>query len=459
VGAVFVAKLNPAGGGLVYATFLSGSRSERGRAIAVDASGAAYVAGDTRSSDFPTTPEAFDTTFNGERDAFVAKLNSAGSGLTYATFLGGSDWDAGVAIAVDDSGAAYAAGWTPSSDFPTTRAAFDRTLNGNKDAFVAKLNPAGSGLAYATFLGAPDWDCGYAIAVDASGAAYVAGETESSDFPITAAAFDATHNGGRDVFVGKFVPNRLPALGSITPAGGSGPAGVTTYFITTWSDGDGWQDLEECYFHVGASSTVSGNVTLLYHAVESKLWLCSDDGTACSGGHAPGSANVLENRQAIVHCDQATVQGAGDTLRVTWAIEFKPAFAGIKRLGLKAKDVSKDRAKGAWKGTWTIVQSDLTITYLHYSGQDEYLEITNQGADAQDMTGWQIQTMRGNQWYSFPPGYTLPAGDHVRVHSGPEAWSSWPVHLKWTTAYRWSDGDDEARLYDAYGSLVDSWGY
>jgi hypothetical protein len=168
---------------------------------------------------------------------------------------------------------------------------------------------------------------------------------------------------------------------------------------------------------------------------------------------------VLENSQAIVHCDQTTVQGAGDTVSVTWAIEFKPGYMGTKKLGLKAKDMSMARTKAAWKGTWTNVQADLKITHLRYWGADEYVEITNPGAHAQDMTGWQIQTMRGNQWYSFPPGYTLSAGDYVRVHSGPEAWSSFPVHLKWTTAYRWSDGDDEARLYDAYGSLVDSWGY
>jgi hypothetical protein len=324
---------------------------------------------------------------------------------------------------------------------------------------VAKLNPAGSGLAYATFLGGSDWDSGGAIAVDASGAAYVAGGTGSSDFPTTPAAFDTTYNGDADAFVAKLVPSRLPTLGAITPSSGSGPAGVTAYFTTTWTNRGGWQYVKQCYLHIGASPSLVNNVTLLYSAHVDKLWIRSDDGSQWTGGYAPGSANVLENSQAIVHCEKTTVQGAGNTLSVTWAIEFKPSYTGTKKLGLKAKDMAGARAKGAWKGTWTIVQSDLTITYLRYWGRDEYVEITNQGADAQDVTGWQIQSVRGDEWYSFPAGYTLAAGGYVRVRSGPDAWSSFPTDLKWTTDYRWNDGGDEARLYGAHGSLVDSWGY
>ena len=134
--------------------------------IAVDGAGSAYVTGDTSSTDFPTTPGAFDTSYNGgDGDAFVAKLNPAGSGLAYATFLGGSGEDAGYAIAVDGAGSAYVTGDTDSSNFPTTPGAFDTSYNGGTwersslscpDAFVAKLNPAGSALAYATFLGGSD---------------------------------------------------------------------------------------------------------------------------------------------------------------------------------------------------------------------------------------------------------------------------------------------------------------
>jgi hypothetical protein len=151
--------------------------------------------------------------------------------------------------------------------------------------------------------------------------------------------------------------NHAPALGTVDQSSGSGPLGITTYFTTTWTDGDGWEDLKQCYFHIGASPSIAGNVTLLYNAAKDKLWLRSDDGSAWTGGFAADSANTLENSQATVHCNLTTVQGAGQTLRVTWAIEFKPGYTGAKKLGLKCKDRNKARAKGAWKGTWTITSS------------------------------------------------------------------------------------------------------
>jgi hypothetical protein len=148
--------------------------------------------------------------------------------------------------------------------------------------------------------------------------------------------------------------NHQPALGTVDPSSGSGPAGVTTYLTTTWTDADGWEDLKQCYFHIGDSPSLLGNVTLMYNAVKDKLWMLSDDGTVWFGGHAPRSASTMENSQARVHCNLTTVQGDGDTLSVMWAIEFKPAYAGDKKTGLKCKDRQKARAKAKWKGTWTI---------------------------------------------------------------------------------------------------------
>jgi hypothetical protein len=199
----FVVKLNGDGSALDYATFLAGSSNDRGEGIAVDAGGAAYVTGRTFSADFPTTAEAFDASSNG-LDAFVVKLNAAGSALTYATFLGGSSNDEGRGIAIDTSGAAYVTGLTNSSDFPTTAGAFDTSFSGGNSAFVVKLNAGGSALVYATFLGGSDSSEGYGIASDESGAAYITGWTLSSDFPTTAGAFDTSFNGGyRDAFVVK----------------------------------------------------------------------------------------------------------------------------------------------------------------------------------------------------------------------------------------------------------------
>jgi hypothetical protein len=148
--------------------------------------------------------------------------------------------------------------------------------------------------------------------------------------------------------------NQKPELGTVVPASGSGPVGVTAYFTTTWQDANGWADLKQCYFHIGASPSLLGNVTLMYNAVKDKLWMRTDDGTAWFGGYAPGSANTMENSQAVVHCRLTTVQGDGETLSVKWAIEFKAGYEGSKKTGLKCKDRDKARAKAKWKGTWTV---------------------------------------------------------------------------------------------------------
>lgn len=103
--------------------------------------------------------------------------------------------------------------------------------------------------------------------------------------------------------------------------------------------------------------------------------------------------------------------------------------------------------------------SQLRISCLLYSGSDEYVCIENAGTGGQNMTGWAIQSVRGEQWYSFPPGYQLADEATVRVHSGPGAQSSPPTDLQWTRAYIWNNNGDEARLYDETGYLVDSWAY
>jgi Beta-propeller repeat len=188
----FVTKLNADGSALAYSTYLGGNGDNRGSAIAVDAAGSAYVTGLTDSEDFPTTPGAFDPTFNGFFDAFVTKLNADGSALAYSTYLGGSGDDGNPTIAVDAAGSAYVASGTDSRDFPTTAGAFDPSYSGGRfpfhgDAFVTKLTPAGSALAYSTYLGGSRSDGASGIAVDLAGSAYVTGSTRSRNFPRPAA--------------------------------------------------------------------------------------------------------------------------------------------------------------------------------------------------------------------------------------------------------------------------------
>ena len=185
----FVAKLDPAGRALLYSTYLGGNSDDGANGIAVDSAGNAYVTGYTSSADFPTVNALQPTHGEGFSDAFVAKLDPAGSALIYATYLGGSSYDVAYGIAVDHAGNAYLTGLTGSTDFPTVNPLPPARV-GLGDAFVAKLDPAGSTLIYATSLGGSSYDGAYGIAVDRAGNAYVTGYTSSADFP-TANAFQA----------------------------------------------------------------------------------------------------------------------------------------------------------------------------------------------------------------------------------------------------------------------------
>jgi len=216
---VFVAKLNPAGTSLTYLKILGGAQTDTPRGLAVDASGNVYVTGFTSSTDFPTTAGAYRTTSGGNEDAFVFKLNSSGV-LVYSTYLGGSGRDFATAIAIDVSGSAYVTGYTSSTNFPIVAGAVQAAYGGGfNDVFVAKLNPAGTALVYSTFLGGIADDTASSIAVDAAGNAYLCGETNSSNFPVSS-ALQATNAGGQDAFVAKLNPT-ASALVFSTYLGGS----------------------------------------------------------------------------------------------------------------------------------------------------------------------------------------------------------------------------------------------
>lgn len=212
----FITKLSRDGARLVYSTFLGGSGLESCRGIRLDAEGNAYVVGETRSTNFPVTSGAFQTSYGGGLDdLFVAKVNAAGTALVYATYLGGNGTDQGQStigtsstihgriIAIDLEGNAYVTGDTASANFPVKNA-FQPSLAGGTDAFVAKLTPNGSDLFWSTYLGGAGFDTARSITVDAYGRAVVAGATSSLDFPIVSPV-QATYGGGDfDAFVTAF---------------------------------------------------------------------------------------------------------------------------------------------------------------------------------------------------------------------------------------------------------------
>jgi Beta-propeller repeat/HYDIN/CFA65/VesB-like, Ig-like domain len=226
-GDAFIVKLSTDGSSLVYSTFLGGTGSDTGYAIAISA-GDAFVTGTTSSADFPVTQAtttskgAFQTTYGGNGDAFVTQLNSTGDGLVYSSYLGGQGADFGLGIAVDGSANAYVTGWTQSNDFPTPNGLYS-SRDGVQDAFVAKVNFDGSALLYSTYLGGSGVDAGQAIKVDSSGNAYIAGYTFSVDFKMQSAYL--SKNAGAPTAADAFV-TKLNSSGSAltfsTYLGGTG---------------------------------------------------------------------------------------------------------------------------------------------------------------------------------------------------------------------------------------------
>jgi hypothetical protein len=276
-GDAFVLKIDPTGTSVVYAGFIGGEEGEFGSGIAVDALGNAYVTGPTESdqSTFPDgdgfgAVSGFDQTFNGDEDAFLVKIDASGTSLAYATYLGGAGADVGRSVAVDGAGNAYLCGEVqlpsaatfPDGDGFGAIAGFDSTHNGDIDAFVAKIDAAGTGVVYAGFVGGSGIDACTDIALDGDDRSYVTGVTTSTQttFPDgdglgALGGLDPTHNLGADAWVA-----RVSAAGSALDwAGYVGGAnndfgraiavaddgsvfvgGITTSNQSTFPDGDGF---------------------------------------------------------------------------------------------------------------------------------------------------------------------------------------------------------------------------
>ena len=229
----FVTKLNPAGSGLAWSTFIGGSQTDSARAIAVNAGGEAFVTGSTNSVEFPTAnPLQQGTPRPDDVDAFVTKVAVQGNSFVYSTRLGGDNDDRGLDIAVDPTGNAYVTGDTRSPGFPTARplqpgagGAASGVAGSFSDAFVSKLGPAGNNLVYSTFLGGSDTDQGAGIAVGSDGAAYVTGTTNSPNFPVRE-PLQGRKDSDTDAFVTKVNPAGSELVYSTYLGGGGADSGT-----------------------------------------------------------------------------------------------------------------------------------------------------------------------------------------------------------------------------------------
>ena len=412
----FVAKLSADGSRLVYSTYLGGTSDDHGAAIAVDATGSAYVTGSTYSADFPVA-NAWQSIIGGGQDAFVARLSADGNSLLFGTFLGGSGGslgypESGQGIALDGLGNAYVAGVTSSSNFPLLHPLQASRRGSSPDAFVAKVTAAGS-LSYSTYLGGTGVDMANAIAVDASGSAYVVGQTFSSDLPVVN-AYQTSSGGDYDAFFAKLSPTG-DSLASLTYLGGAGSdtatavaldptgnvyiagwtlsanfpvlngyqsinagnygafvaklslgappvdvgvtpnsgTGASQTFSFQFSDTAGASDLTTVSVLFNPSLSTANACSVTYTRAANALALLTDTGAAPGSSITPGSGSQM-NTQCVLNGSGSSVTLAGNVLTLNLAITFQQgSFSGNKNIYLQA---TNPFGFSSWQqgGAWTV---------------------------------------------------------------------------------------------------------
>ncbi len=352
----FVSKLNNGLTTLIASTYIGGSTgNEIARAITLDSSGNVYIAGDTGSTNYPTTTGAFQTTFGGGfTDAFVSKFNNGLTSLLASTYIGGSGsgGDVGAAITLDPSGNVYIAGLTTSTNFPVTTGAFQTTNAGGADAYVSKLNNGLTTLLASTYIGGSTGDQANAITLDSSGNVYITGSTSSTNYPTTAGAFQTTNAGSVNAFVSK-LNNGLTTLLASTYIGGSGVD--IALAITLDSSGNVYiaGDTRSTNYPTtpGAFQTVSGGPTgaprdAFITKITSGLAAKITTTTTLSS-----SANPSTFGQSVTFTASVSPSTATGTITFTDTSTTPPTTLGTGTIG----------AGGAPAGTATFTTSSLSV--------------------------------------------------------------------------------------------------
>jgi hypothetical protein len=350
----FILKINSSATAVIYSTYLGGNGAitpEQANGIAADASGNAYVTGVTNSANFPVTAGTVQTTYDGDQDAFVAKINPTGSALVYSTFLGGTSFDWGSGIALDTSGNAYIAGYTSSFDFPIAGSAMQTSLTGLYNAFVSMLNTTGGVLAFSTYYGGTGADEANAIAVDSSGNMFVAGQTNSTNFPLET-PFQSTNIGGAIGWAARLgvtaAPPQTSSVVSLTPSSGTG---ATVVFTATYSDTGGASAITTAGLLVNSSPAITFACFVTYSPATNLFSLAGDTSSSPTNTTPPGGATI-QNDACVLNGAASSVAISGDTLTLTISLYFEPAFAGPQTVYLSAADAGTATGFVAL-GTWT----------------------------------------------------------------------------------------------------------
>lgn len=394
-GDAFVTKLNASGTAQLFSTFAGGGSLDIGFGIAADSAGSAYVTGATGSADFPVTAGGTSPIKSEGDDAFVIKLNAAGSSADYSRFIGGDKNDVGLSVAVDAAGNAYITGSTDSSDFPTVGGASQTAPGGGTDTFVSELNPSGTELLYSTYLGGSGDDSGFGVAVDLAGSAYVTGATSSSNFPATTGAFQTGAGGGRDGFVAKLAIS------------GSGSPGFFHFSNATYGVGEG-----------------DGKATIT-------VTRSGDTSVAAKVGYAtqPDAAYIkcnVVNGAASERCDYSTTVGVlrfqpGETSKTFVVPVSDDSFTeGSETVNLTLASRDGSTSSVVSTATLTISDNDPSATPNPFLRNDffvrqHYLDFLSREPDAGGYAYWQnlLNTCGMNQGGLGSP----PDCDRVHVSS------------------------------------------
>jgi hypothetical protein len=365
----FVAKLNAAGNALVYSTYLGGGNFDVAMGIAVDPTGIAYVMGSTFSNNFPTK-NALQPTYGGAGDAFVTKIAPDGASLVYSTYLGGSAAESNDGtngqfggIAADTAGNAYVTGYTESTNFPTSNPFQATKSAGVRTAFVTKIKPDGSGFGYSSFLGGAAYGSGFAIAVDSSGSAFVAGSSTDGGVG-TAGAFQQHTVSTNDAFVAKVKPDGT-GYAWFTYVGGHGDDGAA-----------------------GIALDASGNVSIAGYSA-------STDFPSLNPIQAQGGGNVFKSTNAG---GAWSVSSSGLQCGATYALAQDPTTATTFYAGTDNGVFKSTDGGGTWKATGLIIFPTYALSIDPSSAATVY---------AGTLTDIRKSADGGTTWTTV---YTLPSG-------------------------------------------------
>ncbi|MCW5979222.1 MAG: SBBP repeat-containing protein [Bryobacteraceae bacterium] len=389
----FVAKLSAGGSQLHYCTYLGGSGGgggspEEGVDIAVDVEGRAYVTGSTSSTDFPTASPAQAVHGGGVMDAFVTKLSAAGNSLVYSTYLGGRSADYGFAVTVDPLRQAYVVGQTASTNFPTLDP-LQAANAGLQDGFITKLTSGGNELLFSSYLGGNAADAAAGVGLDAAGLLYVAGVTQSSNFP-KVNAIQPWHGGGVDLFAIRmqdYVPAPPQAV-SVSPSSG---AGVSQTFRLVYSDTNRYQELGWVFVLFQAGLEQANSCYAQYRQSERAVYLRSNEGSSWLGPAEIGTAGTLENSQCAINLQGTTASGSGTTLTLDLAVSFKEPFAGSKTIYMYASDTSGLNTGWVSRGSWSVsgfAPKAVSVTPSSGSANSQTFTFVYSDADGYAQLGW-----------------------------------------------------------------------